>query len=207
MCPKTSSFFILNHPIVRILSCRWSVIQDVTDDGEAMPEEANRMNWYVLYTKPRNEKKTASLLQMRGIEVYCPTQIHVRQWSDRKKKVEEPVFRSYIFVALKDYARDCVAVLETPGAVRFLWLYGKPGLVRDWEIDAIRQFLGEYQTVESRAIPNFQSGDEVRVGSGPLVNQSGIIIRIQGSKAILKLQSLGIELTAELPVAALMTAD
>ncbi len=60
------------------------------------------MPWYVLYTKSRNEKKLTQLLSEKGFDVYCPLQETVKQWSDRKKKVQEPIFKSYIFVHLKN---------------------------------------------------------------------------------------------------------
>jgi len=106
------------------------------------------MGWYVLYTKSRNEKKVANLLTAKGIEVYSPLQEVIKQWSDRKKKVQEPVFRSYVFVHLKNYETDSVTVLMTPGAVRFLWWLGKPGLVRDDEIQLIKDFLNRYRDAE-----------------------------------------------------------
>ena len=106
------------------------------------------MSWYVLYTKPRNEKKTATLLQEKGITVFCPLQETIRQWTDRKKKIQEPLFKSYIFVHLKDYETQQVNVLTTRGAVRFLWWQGKPGVVRDEEIEAIQYFLNEYRGAE-----------------------------------------------------------
>src|SRR4051812_48560014 len=106
------------------------------------------MPWYVLYTKPRNEKKVATLLQEKGVEVYCPVKEEVRQWSDRKKKISEPVFKSYIFVSLEDYNGQNIPVLETPGSVRFLWWNKKPGIVRDKEIQAIRDFLNNYKGAE-----------------------------------------------------------
>jgi len=79
------------------------------------------MAWYVLYTKPRNEKKVTRLLQEKGVEVYCPMQESIKQWSDRKKKVQEPIFRSYVFVKMDDYETESARVLRTAGTVRFLW--------------------------------------------------------------------------------------
>lgn len=165
------------------------------------------MSWYVLYTKPKNERKTSSLLDLRGIQVYCPTQLVVRQWSDRKKKIEEPIFRSYVFVNMTDYARECSQVLETSGAVRFLWLNGKPGIVRDWEIEAIRLFLGEYANIESRSIQQLLPGDEVVINGGALNAQKGYVVRVRGNRASLRLHSLGIELTADVPVSALSLVE
>ena len=62
--------------------------------------------WYVLYTKPRNEKKVAQRLSEAGYNVYCPLQKVRRQWSDRTKVLEEPLFKSYLFIQIEDSRRD-----------------------------------------------------------------------------------------------------
>jgi transcription antitermination factor NusG len=156
------------------------------------------MAWYVLYTKPRNEKKTATLLEDRGFEVYCPVQEVVKQWSDRRKKIQEPVFRSYVFVQLENYQKQQVDVLMTPGAVRFLWWLQRPGIVRDEEIVAIKTFLCEYGSTEISIIHH--PGTQVMITAGPLIGQSGVVIKTSGSKAILQLSSLGWSITAQIPV-------
>lgn len=159
------------------------------------------MPWYVLYTKPRNEKKTAKILADLGYEVYCPVREVVKQWSDRKKKIQEPLFRSYIFIRLEQYEKEQVGVLEIPGAVRFLWWLQKPGVVRDDEIDAIRSFLSEYRGKNIEV--DMREGEEVKVSEGILREQSGKIIKIKGNKAILQLRSLGWNIMAELPIQSL----
>jgi transcription antitermination factor NusG len=159
--------------------------------------------WYVLYTKPRNEKKTAALLTAKNVMVYCPTQISIKQWSDRKKKVEEPLFKSYIFVKLSDYQAECVEVLRTQGAVRFLWHQKKPGIVRDKEIEAIKILLRTYTNVQAIEDSHFLPGDHVRINSGPLQSQEGDLIKIRGQRAFLRLSTLGIELQAEIPIVAI----
>lgn len=160
------------------------------------------MAWYVLYTKSRNEKKVARLVNEAGIAAYCPVQEIVRQWSDRKKKVQEPVFRSYIFVHLEDYESESIVVLNIPGAVRFLWWLGKPGVVRDDEIQSIKDFLSRYK--DASITSDIKEGQEVIVKEGPLQDKSGIVIRIQGNKAILHLKSLGWNLVAQLPLQSLL---
>lgn len=159
------------------------------------------MPWYVLYTKSRNEKKLTQLLSEKGFDVYCPLQETVKQWSDRKKKVQEPIFKSYIFVHLKNYAAQQVEVLQTNGAVRFLWWANKPGIVRDNEINAIKDFINEYKgsviTVE------FNNGEQVMIKEGLLKDQIGKVIEIRTNKALLFLQSLGCNMIAEVPLQSL----
>lgn len=138
------------------------------------------------------------MLERQGVEIYCPLQEEVRQWSDRKKKVKMPVFRSYVFVRMNDYKKESIAVLETPGAVRFLWWLGKPGLVRDEEIINIRHFLEQYQGSEMQI--DYHRGERVRVAEGPLKEQQGVILDIKNKKAVLYIDSMGIRLTAQLPL-------
>jgi transcription antitermination factor NusG len=125
----------------------------------------------------------------------------LKQWSDRKKKIQEPVFRSYVFVRLEDYEQEQIPVLTTPGSVRFLWWQGKPGLVRDEEIQAIRDFLNEYKSAEIKV--HFAEGQDVSILEGPLKEQKGKILRIKGNKAMLQLPSLGWNMVAELSVQSL----
>lgn len=162
------------------------------------------MTWYVLYTKPRNEKKVTELLQRKGMEVYCPQREEIKQWSDRRKKVSEPVFRSYVFVRLADYKQESVPVLETPGAVRFLWWNGRPGVVQEHEIRAIQDFLNNYRNAQINV--QFKAGDEVMVGEGPLRETKGVIMQVKRNIATLHLKSLGLNLIATLPVQALVQA-
>lgn len=162
------------------------------------------MAWYVLYTKPRNEKKVAQLLADRGIDVYCPVREEIRQWSDRRKKILEPVFRSYIFVKLADYKQDSVEVLLTPGAVRFLWWTGKPGHVHDFEIEAIKDFLNNYKNAEINT--EVKVGETVMIKEGPLRETTGVILNVKKNIATLHLKSLGLNLIATLPVQSLIHA-
>ena len=159
------------------------------------------MPWYVLYTKPRNEKKLALLLEKKGITVYCPLNETIKQWSDRKKKVQEPLFKSYIFVYLSDYENENTTTLMTAGAVRFLWWNGKPGVVRDTEIQSIKDFLNKYRGVEITA--DIQEGETVTIKEGPLKETEATVIKVQGNKAILHLKSLGWNLTALMPLQSL----
>jgi Transcription antiterminator len=159
------------------------------------------MPWYVLHTKPRNEKKVALLLEKQDVKVYCPVQDQIRQWSDRKKKITAPIFRSYVFVWLHDYKTDSINVLTTPGVINFLWWNKKPGIVRDEEIDSIRHFLNNYKNAEIETV--FEAGEKVIISEGPLKDMEGTIVKLKGNKAYLNIRSLGLAMTATLPTQAL----
>ena len=151
-------------------------------------------HWYVLYTKPKNEKKVSETLSLLGIEVYCPLVKSIKIWSDRKKKVTEPLFKSYVFVRLEESQRD--SVFEAHGAVRYLFWLGKPAIVRDEEISAIRDFLSETRD-ESKPLV-FEHLQKVKIVNGPLKGQKGKYLYNKGNKLVLQVESLGIVVKAEL---------
>jgi transcription antitermination factor NusG len=95
------------------------------------------MQWYALYTEPRHEKKVADRLLKLGVEVYCPLVTQIKQWSDRKKKVEVPLLPSYVFVKLEESNRDIV--FQVSGVVRYLFWLGKPAIIRNEEIQHLNQ--------------------------------------------------------------------
>lgn len=150
-------------------------------------------NWYVVYTRPRWEKKVAALLQAKDIEHYCPLNRVLKQWSDRKKVILEPLFKGYIFVKLDEATKWNIKNIE--GIINFVYWLGKPAVVREDEIDTIKKFLREFNGVEvvERQL-NVHS--RVLVKQGVLMNYRGIIIEITGSKARVNIESMGIQLSA-----------
>jgi transcription antitermination factor NusG len=130
-------------------------------------------NWYALYTKPRAEKKVDIRLKEKGIESYLPLQKYLRQWSDRKKWVEEPLFRGYVFVKI-DYANR-IYVLETEGVVRIVSFRGKPAIIPEWEMESIKLLMSsDYnQKVQLEKMNNIKIGELVKIKSGPLTGVIG----------------------------------
>lgn len=146
------------------------------------------MAWYALYTNPRQEKKVAARLQQIGIEVYCPLIIQVRQWSDRKKKVEVPLLPSYVFVKLEPKDRD--RVFQVSGVVRYLYWLGQPALIQDEEILLMQNWL--QGTITSFEVTSIQLGDYYEIPSGPFVGKKGIVVKISNNQITLVLEQLGI---------------
>jgi len=128
------------------------------------------VNWYVLYTAPKKEKVLSTLFQKNEIEHYLPLRVELRQWSDRKKKVEMVLFPSYIFVRIEK--ENFYDVLKFDGAVRFIHLEGKPAAVRDTDIEAIKRFLslGIHFDIETDEII---AGKKVKIMGGPLIDLEG----------------------------------
>lgn len=146
------------------------------------------MNWYVIYTKPKWEKKVADKLTQIGIECYCPLITQVKQWSDRKKKIEVPLFNSYVFVHLADIDRN--SVFEIAGVVRYLFWLGKPAIVRDEEIDSIKTSL-KAPNISDITVSSIQVGDRIKLEAGAFVNQDAIVQEVSNTHYILVLESLG----------------
>lgn len=146
------------------------------------------MNWYVVYTKPKWEKKVAEQLINKGIACYCPLVTQVRQWSDRKKKVEVPLFNSYVFVQLPEAQRNMV--FQSVGVVRYLFWLGKPAIVRDEEIDTIQKWLDPAQANDV-SLHSFQVGDAIQLESGPFSSQKAIVQEVTNTHYLLVLESLG----------------
>jgi transcription antitermination factor NusG len=155
------------------------------------------MSWYALYTKSRNEKKLAERLEAKGFEVYAPTQTVYKQWSDRKKKVSEILFKSYVFAKF-DLEKDKITVLQTAGAVAVVNWLGKPAAIRDQEINAIRDFLNEYKDVSVEGL-DFNKGDALKITNGKLQDEYGTVVRQTKHKVILQLEKIGMSLQAEIP--------
>ncbi len=146
------------------------------------------MNWYVVYTKPKWEKKVAAQLREKGIECYCPLITMVTQWSDRKKKVEVPLFNSYVFLQLDETDRN-LAFLSS-GVVRYLFWLGKPAIVKDDEIQTIKNWL-EGSNSKNISVEPYQAGSKIKVVSGPFANQEAIIQEVNNKEYVLFLESLG----------------
>lgn len=128
--------------------------------------------WFALYTKARNEKKVVERLNALGICAYCPLQKVLKVWSDRKKWVEEPLFRSYVFVQLTPHRLH--EVFQAPGVVRYIYWLGKPAVVRDRDMEAIRLFLSDFGH-EKMVVEPLAREDRILIQSGPLMGREGII--------------------------------
>ena len=149
--------------------------------------------WLAVYTRPRWEKKVHQLLTAKGLESYCPLNKIRRKWSDRIKIVEEPLFKSYVFVKVSD--DDRAAVRMTAGAINFVYWQGKPALIREKEIATIKRFLNEYENVEVQPM-DLQPDQQVRITTGPLMDQEGKILSLRHKTVKVAIESLGYILVA-----------
>lgn len=135
---------------------------------------AQKKYWYVFYTKSRQEKKVKDLLEKNGYEVFLPMQKVMRQWSDRKKKVDVPLFNSYIFVREADH--KIPDILKTPGVAWNIRYNGKPAILREEEFDLIQRFITTGFFLESTGeVESFKVGDRAKIIDGPLAGIKGTL--------------------------------
>ena len=158
---------------------------------ESNSDNQNNKKWLVIYTTPRAEKKVDDRLKEQGIETYLSLYTTIRQWSDRKKKVELPLFNSYVFVRVGEKER--FKVLETYGVVRFLYFLRQPAVVRDKEIEAIRLFLHQTEGLKIKV----EVGQKVEIASGPMEGVYGKVVRVGKEKLVLQIEQLSMSLVAE----------
>ena len=149
------------------------------------------MKWFVLYTKPNFEIKVAEAINDLGINAYCPVYTQIKQYSDRKKKIQKPLLSSYVLVQLLEEDRKKVFVIR--GAVRYIFWLGKPEEVREEEIELLKSNLkGDYDDV---LISKLSKGKEYTIPFGTFKGQSGTVSDISKNKLKLELPSLGLFVT------------
>jgi transcription antitermination factor NusG len=149
--------------------------------------------WFAVYTRPRWEKKVHKLLEEKGIESYCPLNKVHRKWSDRIKVVEEPLFKSYVFVKVNEEEKTPVRMTE--GVVNFIYWLGKPANIKEKEIETIKRFLNDHHDVEVRAV-DIEAGKKVMVQSGILMGKEGTVKKVLHKKVEVVIESIGFILSA-----------
>jgi len=138
--------------------------------------------WFALYTRPRYEKKIEKFLNIKGIDSYLPLFKTLRQWSDRKKWVELPLFSSYIFVYVEP--KEYYEVLNIPGAVRYVSFEGKPVEIHQKQIDKIKWILSTDIQTDPLA-EKIPEGSEVEIVKGPLKGLRAEMVNYNNRKIII----------------------
>ena len=149
------------------------------------------MPWYAIYTKPRWEKKVHQLLLQKGIESYCPLNKVLKQWSDRKKVVEVPLFASYLFVNIA--VEKQTEVRMTAGVVNFVYWLNKPAVINNIEMQALKDFVDVNENIMVHPI-GLKEGDSVELDKGIFKGQKAVVQKINKHKVELILESLQVKL-------------
>ncbi len=144
--------------------------------------------WFALYTKSRAEKKVHQALVDKGIHCYLPLEKKLKFWSDRKKWVEEPFIRSYIFVQVED--TELQKALNTPGVVTVISFEGKPAFVREEHIQLIKSILSSEEEYELNT-EKFEPGEKVEITRGSLKGVFGeLIYHLNKYKVLIRIESI-----------------
>jgi transcription antitermination factor NusG len=163
-------------------------------------------NWYALYVASRQEKASAELLMERGIEAYVPLVKTMRQWSDRKKMVELPLLNGYLFICIAPAQKE--QALQTKGVVRFVRSEGKDAVIRQEEINRLKQLVELGYHLEAFGIRRrYKEGEKVKIVSGPLKNIEGFVVENKEGRFIdVLLESIGQSIRVKLPEELLIPA-
>ncbi|EAT59761.1 UpxY family transcription antiterminator [Chlorobium ferrooxidans] len=139
-----------------------------------MVEEAS-VRWYAVYVRSRCEKQVYRMLAEKQITTFLPLLETWKQWSDRKKKVSEPLFRGYVFVNI-DMRHDHLPVLETEGVVKFIGIGKVPSVIAEKDIDWLRKLVREPEAI-GRTVDSIPVGQKVKVLAGPFKDFEGVVLK------------------------------
>jgi transcriptional antiterminator RfaH len=138
--------------------------------------------WYVLCTKPRSEKQVHNRLVENGVETFLPMYITIRQWSDRRKKIEVPLFPSYIFVHIAH--QQSFIALNTQGVFKYVSFEGNPAVVPQRDIDNLKILINGNTDIKVTH-RNFRPGQKVKVNFGILKDLTGELVHCGRAKCLL----------------------
>lgn len=167
----------------------------------ALSLKTDSLKWFPVSTHPRAEKKACQALINKGIETYLPLHKHLKQWSDRKKWVDEPFIKSYLFVHIKEI--DQAKVLMTKGIARFIYFSGKIASMPDRQIDDLKLIMASPYDLEITE-EDLQPGETVVMKAGPLKGLKGEIIAYRSQKQLaIRFEELGYSIIVHAAAAAI----
>jgi transcription antitermination factor NusG len=153
-----------------------------------MQSATNQPNWFALYTRHQHEKSVAFALSNKRHEVYLPLYRSVRQWQDRAKQLWFPLFPGYVF--LREGMDRQLQILTTPGVIHIVGWGGRPAIVPQAQLDAVRRIIECCLDIETH--PYLHAGDRVRIKTGPLMGLEGILTRKKGiARLVISMEMLG----------------
>jgi len=150
------------------------------------PLELLERHWHALYVRSRSEKKVLSQLEEMGVEAYLPLVTKVKQWSDRRKKIDEPLFKSYVFV--RSNAKEYLPILNVYGVLKFVTFEREAVVVPDNQIVAIKKFVEDYEHGKEYKMQNNEDlkvGQMVRIINGPMKGLTGKLQTIHNKRHLI----------------------
>jgi len=144
---------------------------------------AEQQYWFAVQTKAKHEKRVAAELREKGIAAFLPVFTEVHQWSDRKRKVELPLFNTYVFVRIGGDQGSRVSVLQTHSVFRFVGVRGIGIPIPDEQIKALQTIVR--QNVPFMPYPFLSLGQKVRVRGGSLDGICGVLLEINADRSLI----------------------
>jgi transcriptional antiterminator RfaH len=140
----------------------------------------NEKAWFALYTRSRSEFKAAEQLQTINVQCYLPVVSKWKKWSDRKKKILEPILKGYIFILADE--RERKLSLEQFSIVRCVFDNGRPAKIPEWQIENLKKMLSEESDflIQDGLIP----GVKVKIREGPFEGIIGVVHESDNGKTI-----------------------
>jgi|WetSurMetagenome_2_1015567.scaffolds.fasta_scaffold31628_3 transcription antitermination factor NusG len=159
--------------------------------------EQQKAYWFAFYTRSKMERRVQNNLQLSNIECYTPVIKELRQWSDRMKWIEEPLFRNYVLAKVP--VNRIYEILTIEGCVYVVSFEGKPSVIPDRQIHDLKVFLSNPSHPVHVSSERFEKGDLVKVINGALIGIQGEVVQIRGKRHIvLAIESLGSYLYTEI---------
>jgi transcription antitermination factor NusG len=149
--------------------------------SQFVPQE--ELRWYALHTRARHEKAVERRLSDQGMETFLPTTIQVHRWSDRKKKVEVPVFSCYLFVRCTLSEEDRTRVYQVESVHGFVGVRGASLPIPDDQIESIQKVLT--QSAPWRSYPFLKVGQRVRIRGGAMDGVEGVFLSENGDRSLI----------------------
>lgn len=157
------------------------------------------IKWVALYTAPRAEKKVYARLRDKGYHVYLPLVTTLRQWSDRKKKVETPLISSYVFIQIAQV--ELTAVRQEIGVVGVLNYLGKPAVIKDYEIENLKILLAEQNSIQIYQGEILKKGEPIQVVKGAMTGLIGELVRYQNkTRVIVNVNACAVAIEVNIPL-------
>lgn len=154
----------------------------LTPAPNTLSAEAETSSWFAIQTWSRREKKVATELREKGISVFLPLFSEKRQWSDRQRLVELPLFPQYVFVRIPPKTHARIPVLRTAGVTGFVGKRGVGVPIPDSEIDGIRTILAQGMPFSHYSFLNV--GKRIRIRGGSLDGVEGILTAINSDATL-----------------------
>jgi transcriptional antiterminator RfaH len=178
---------------------------DILHNVQPLNKKLKLQCWYAVYTRPHHEKKVYEHIYQENIIAFLPMQTTIKQWSDRKKKVSEPLFSCYLFVNIT--AKDYYTVLNIPGVVRYITFEGKAVPIPEKQIQLIKNIL-EQDIETTEVLETIHTGNRVEIKTGPLTGMTGELIEYAGKKrVIIRIEEICKSILVNVPINLLRLAE